>query len=66
LEPGGPDECQVAADIYQCGRDVAPTVTDEIFTRSKGNATMVGLFTGFYELIHTSLLISYSICANYA
>jgi len=21
---GGADECQVAADIYQCGRDLAP------------------------------------------
>jgi hypothetical protein len=42
--PGGPDECQVAADAYQCARDVEPAVTDEIFTRSKGNSTMVGLF----------------------
>jgi hypothetical protein len=39
--PGGPDECQVAADIYQCGRDLAPTITDDIFTRYKGNATTV-------------------------
>jgi hypothetical protein len=44
MHPGGPDECQVAADIYQCGRDVAPTVTNDIFTRSKGNATVVGVF----------------------
>jgi hypothetical protein len=34
-------ECQVAADIYQCGRDLAPIVTADIFTRSKGNATIV-------------------------
>jgi hypothetical protein len=38
---GGPDECQVAADTYQCGRDLALTVTDDIFTRSKGNKTIV-------------------------
>jgi hypothetical protein len=41
LKSGGPDECQVAADTYQCGRDLAPIVTDDIFTRSKGNATVV-------------------------
>jgi hypothetical protein len=47
LCPGGPDECQVAADIYQCGRDVNPTVTDDIFTRLKSNATMVRFFNCF-------------------
>jgi hypothetical protein len=41
LKSGGPDECQVAADTYQCGRDLAPNVTDDIFTRSKGTATVV-------------------------
>jgi hypothetical protein len=41
VKSGGPDECQVAADTYQCGRDLAPTVTNDIFTRSKGNATVV-------------------------
>jgi hypothetical protein len=38
---GGPDECEVAADIYQCGRNVDAAITAEIFTRSKGNATIV-------------------------
>jgi hypothetical protein len=37
----GPDECQVAADVYQCGRDLAPSITNDIFTRSKGSATVV-------------------------
>jgi hypothetical protein len=41
LKSGGPDECQVAADTYQCGRDLAPKVTADIFTLSKGNATVV-------------------------
>jgi hypothetical protein len=50
---GNPDECQLAAEIYQCGRDVAPTITTEIFTRSKGNATVVSF-----------IIIKYLICVT--
>lgn len=42
--PGGADECEVAADTYQCGRDVAPAITNQIFTTAKGGATVVNLF----------------------
>jgi hypothetical protein len=41
LHLGGPDECQVGADIYQCGRDIAPAATADIFTISKGTTTVV-------------------------
>jgi hypothetical protein len=51
---GGPDECQVAADIYQCGRDIAPVATADIFTISKGNATVVCYI--FQDTIRCSLL----------
>jgi hypothetical protein len=50
---GNPDECQLAAEIYQCGRDVAPAITTEIFTRSKGNATVVSF-----------IIIKYLICVT--
>jgi hypothetical protein len=35
------DECQTAADIFQCGRQEAPNVTDAIFTKEAGSATKV-------------------------
>jgi hypothetical protein len=44
VKSGGPDECQVAADIYQCGRDLTPKSTKDIFNRSKGNNTVVSYF----------------------
>lgn len=59
LQLAGPDECEVAADIYQCGRDVAPSITDQIFTATKGDATVVSIsiFLGkFYYFL--------SICTN--
>jgi len=40
-----PDECETAAEVYQCGRDLAPTITNNIFTQSLGNATEVLNYT---------------------
>jgi hypothetical protein len=52
LLSGGPDECQVAADIYQCGRDIAPAATADIFSISKGNATVVRFIFRCFHLCH--------------
>jgi len=38
---GNPDECAVAAEIYQCGREAAPAMTNAIFADAKGNNTVV-------------------------
>jgi hypothetical protein len=34
------DECQTAADIYQCGRQEAPDVTSAIFAKEAERATV--------------------------
>jgi hypothetical protein len=41
LKTGRVDECETAAEIYQCGRNVEPNVTNQIFTLAKGNAIEV-------------------------
>jgi hypothetical protein len=35
------DECETAAEVYQCGRDNAPAITAAIYTTSSGNSTIV-------------------------
>jgi len=35
------DECETAAEIYQCGRDEAPTVTSSLHTQLKRDSTVV-------------------------
>jgi len=39
---GGANECETAAEIYQCGREAAPAITDAIYTQSMGSFVVVG------------------------
>jgi hypothetical protein len=40
-DTGREDECETAAEIYQCGRDANLPITDQIYITEKGNATIV-------------------------
>jgi len=41
------DECQTASEIYKCGLEKEPNVTNNVFNQNKGNATIVANFSHF-------------------
>jgi hypothetical protein len=50
------DECDTAANVYQCGRDEAPEITAIIYNRTYGNYTEVE-----YILQSRILIIKYQL-----
>jgi hypothetical protein len=38
---GREDECETASEVYQCGRDANLPIMDQIYTKEKGDATLV-------------------------
>jgi hypothetical protein len=52
----GIDECDNAADVYQCGRDEAPAITSAVYTAAAGNATVVNMAAIVAFLDNTKIL----------
>jgi len=47
---GREDECETAAEIYQCGREKSPLVTGKMYNQSLGNATLVRKFNSYLKI----------------
>jgi hypothetical protein len=47
---GSSDGCQTASEIYRCGLEKQPAVTNSLINNHKGNTTQVGLPQSIYAL----------------